>query len=351
MNNKFVILISGPTGTGKSNFVDQLANNLPVDVSAGALAQVEIVNADIGSFYTHLTIGTAKPDWKNLTIPHHFFDVIDDTTSWTAPQFREKLEILIGEIWERGNIPVIVGGSAFYVQAFFYKNHTMQLPTADVVESLEEQPADILWEQLHVIDSERAEKIDRNDHYRLVRALAIWQTQGQKPSDFQPIFDPLAPFYFITLTRDRDQLYNMIDQRVQVMTESGWLDEVRSLLDDDVWVDFLFKKKMIGYDLLAQYLLGLQSERDLQEIVGLIQQRTRNYAKRQITFLNKLQANVKKSMQQSQKHESWLHVVKECNLTLCDLSLYIKQLSDYASSYAKASADKLDTIDALKKKN
>ena len=214
----------------------------------------------------------------------------------------------------------------------------MQLPTADVVELLEEQSPDVLWEQLHAIDPARAEKIDKNDHYRLVRALAIWQTQGQKPSDFQPIFDPLAPFYFLTLTRDRDQLYSMIDQRVQVMMESGWLDEVRSLIDDEQWVNFLLKKKMIGYDLLAQYLLGYQSERDLREIVELIQQRTRNYAKRQITFLSKLQKNVKESMQASKNHQSWPYVVQECNLTLCDLSLYIKQLSDYA----KATTDTSD---------
>jgi len=322
MNKKFAILISGPTGTGKSNFVEQFGITHPI----------EIVNADIGSFYTNLTIGTAKPEWKNSEIPHHFFDVIDDTVSWTAPQFREKLEVLIQEIWKRGNIPVIVGGSAFYIQAFFYKNHIMLLPKADLIQSLEEQSSKDLWGQLYTIDPARAEKIDENDHYRLVRALAIWKTQGQKPSDFQPIFDPLASFYFLTLTRDRDQLYKMIDNRVEIMITNGWLDEVRSLIDDEQWVHFMLKKKMIGYDLLTQYLLGYQPERDFQEIIHLIAQRTRNYAKRQITFLSKLQKNVKKSMQLSQNHQSWPHVVTECNLTLYDLSLYIKQLSDYIQS-------------------
>lgn len=285
-DKKFVILISGPTATGKSDFATQLAEH----------NNIEIINADIGSFYTHLTIGTAKPDWQSSSIPHHFFDVIDDTVSWTAPQFREKLELLIQEIWSRGNIPAIVGGSAFYIQAFFYKNHTLAMPTAELIESLEEQSATHLWEQLHVIDPLRAAKIDPNDHYRLVRALAIWHTQGQKPSDFEQQFVPIAPFYFITLTRDRDQLYDMINQRVQLMMDAGWLQEVRSLLDDGPWTEFLLKKKMIGYDLLAQYLLGYQSEQSLEEIVTLIAQRTRNYAKRQITFLTKLQKSVKDSM-------------------------------------------------------
>lgn len=309
MQQKFVILISGPTGTGKSAIVKMIADQHGQDLP------IEVVNADIGSFYTHLTIGTAKPDWQNEASPHHFFDVIDDAASWTAPQFREKLEALIKEIWSRGNIPVIVGGSAFYIQAFFYKNHTMELPTQDLVESLEQQSADVLWEQLHQVDSQRAQKIDQNDHYRLVRALAIWHTQGQKPSDFQPIFDPIAPFHFITLTRDRDQLYSMINDRVDQMMQAGWLHEVRSLIHDEIWVDFMLKKKMIGYDLLAQYLLGYQSEQDLDEIVSLIKQRTRNYAKRQITFLKKLQVSIEKSIESDPNYSHWHYKIQEFNLT------------------------------------
>ena len=303
-DKKFVILVSGPTATGKSDFALQLGH------------QIEVVNADIGSFYKQMTIGTAKPDWQNQPVPHHFFDVIEDTSSWTAPQFRAKLQILIAEIWARGNTPVIVGGSAFYLQAFFYKNHELQTPDAQVVTDLEEQSAEDLWEQLHVIDPVRAQAIDPNDQYRLVRALAIWQTQGQKPSDFQPIFAPLAPFYFVTLMRNRDQLYDMINHRVQVMMQQGWLDEVRSLLDDGPWQDFMLKKKIIGYDLLAAHLLGLCSEQSLDEIIDLIAQRTRNYAKRQITFLGKLQKNIQKDMKLD---EQWNDCkVEEFNLTILD---------------------------------
>lgn len=325
LNNKFVILISGPTATGKTDFAMQLADDQQ--------GRIEIVNADIGSFYTHLTIGTAKPDWESSAILHHFFDVIDDTTSWTAPQFRERLQTLIDEIWARGNIPVIVGGSAFYIQAFFYKNHTLEMPTAELIESLEEQAPEYLWKQLNDVDPLRAQKIDPNDHYRLVRALAIWHTQGQKPSDFQQIFDPIAPFYFITLTRDRDQLYTMIDQRVKIMMEAGWLAEVRALLDDEAWVEFLFKKKMIGYDLLAQYLLGYQSEKDLDQVVDLIAQRTRNYAKRQITFLKKLQNNVAESMLTNQEHAVWHYKVEEYNVTNSDLSLFLDRVKDEISQF------------------
>ncbi len=318
--NKFVILVSGPTATGKSDFATQLAEH----------SNIEIVNADIGSFYTRLTIGTAKPDWQASPIPHHFFDVIDDTSSWTAPQFREKLELLIQEIWQRGNIPVIVGGSAFYIQAFFYKNHTLAMPAAELVASLEEQSAADLWEQLNVIDPIRAAKIDPNDQYRLVRALAIWHTQGQKPSDFEQQFNPIAPFYCITLTRDRDELYSMIDQRVQLMMDAGWLQEVRSLLDDGPWTEFLLKKKMIGYDLLAQYLLGYQSEQSLDEIVALIAQRTRNYAKRQITFLKKLQKNIQDSMV---AYQNCVGKIAEYNLSAIEMNQIIEDVKKKIDQY------------------
>lgn len=325
MNKKFVILISGPTGTGKSDFVVQLAHSL--------YNKVEFVNADIGSFYTQLTIGTAKPDWQSSTIPHHFFDVISEPVSWTAPQFREKLEILIQDIWSRGNIPVIVGGSAFYIQSFFYKNHELATPSPELVADLENQPVDLLWEQLHTIDPVRAEKIDRNDHYRLVRALAIWHTQGQKPSEFQQIFDPLAPFCFITLTRDRDQLYDMIDQRVQHMINIGWIEEVRSLLDDPAWIDFMIKKKMIGYDLLMQYLLGYHAERSFDEIISLIAQRTRNYAKRQITFLKKLQKNVNESMLTGSNYSNWYYKIEEYNLTASNLDALLDRVKEEIAQF------------------
>ncbi len=313
MNKKHVIIISGPTATGKSDFALQLGTS------------IEVVNADIGSFYTQLTIGTAKPAWQDQAVPHHFFDVIDDTSSWTAPEFRQKLAILIQEIWDRGNTPVLVGGSAFYVQAFFYKNHELQAPCQDLMQSLEEQASDDLWQQLVLIDPDRAAAIDSHDHYRLVRALAIWQTQGQKPSDFQPIFQPLAPFYFVTLTRDRDELYNMINQRVAVMIQQGWLDEVRSLIDDPIWQNFMLKKKIIGYDLLAAHLLGYCPDQSLEEIIALICQKTRNYAKRQITFLSKLQRSVQNALKDFQCQES---KVVEYNLSKTSVQDIISCVKD-----------------------
>jgi tRNA dimethylallyltransferase len=282
----FCILISGPTGTGKSDLAIQLGQFLPI----------EIVNADIGSFYKPLTIGTAKPDWKKESTPHHFFDIIDQPVDWTAPQFRIKLTSLIEEIWSRGNIPVIVGGSVFYIQSFFYKNREIAEPDKNMITQLEEQSAQELWTNLYAIDPQRAQKIGPTDHYRLVRALAIWYSCQEKPSEFQPIWDPLSNFCFVNVSRDREQLYAMIDQRVKIMIERGWMDEVRSLSHDPVWVDFLCKKKMIGYDLLLDYLQGNCSDYSFEQIIAVIQQKTRNYAKRQVTFLKKLTESVQEKI-------------------------------------------------------
>lgn len=306
-NTPSVIIISGPTGTGKSDFVLKLGSFLG--------NSIEIINADIGSLYTPLTIGTAKPDWQSSPIQHHFFDTFDKPEHWTAPQFRESLQQLIPEIIQRGNAPVIVGGSAFYIQSFFYQHHALENPDQELVARLEAQSSDQLWQSLHAIDPERAEAIDMNDQYRLVRALAIWYTQHQKPSEFQPDYNPIAPFEFVVLTRDRDQLYGMINQRVTSMMQLGWLDEVRSLLDNQDWVDFLCKKKMIGYDVLIGYLSGHYQEQDYNEVVDLIAQRTRNYAKRQLTFLKRLIEHVTKDEEKLMGEDRQASSVKIYNLT------------------------------------
>lgn len=320
---KFVIIISGPTATGKSEFSLGLGKYLPI----------EIINADVGSFYTKLFIGTAKPNWREEKIPHHLFDILDAPINYTAPQFRQDLGLLIQDIWARGNIPVIVGGSAFYIQSFFYKNYDLITPSKDLIAELEMKSCDQLWQLLHHVDPDRANKINMNDRYRLVRALAIWHTQKQKPSDFEQIFDPLSPFYFVYLTRDRDQLYHVINQRVISMIERGWVDEVLSIVDaskqgEHDWVNFLYSKKMIGYDVLVDYLEGKLSQEDFPEIIQLIMQRTRNYAKRQTTFLHKLVKNVEEKKNNHTNKDIQLSNIEVCNLTLCDLSLYIKQLSE-----------------------
>lgn len=284
MNKSKMIILTGPTATGKSDIAIKFGELMKLQGQG-----IEIINADIGSLYSKLSIGTAKPDWKKSIIPHHFFDIIDDTGSWTAPQFRQAIMALLPQILQRGNIPVVVGGSAFYIQSLFYQHHTMQPIDKNILKEFEIESPDNLWQQLKSIDPKRAAAIDPADHYRLVRALGVWKSCNTQPSQLAPIWSPIINSWsLIYLQRDRDQLYKMIDNRVDQMIESGWIHEVAGLIEDQDWRIWMQKKKIIGYDLLAEYLLGNHSDHSFEQIVAKIAQKTRNYAKRQTTFLDKL---------------------------------------------------------------
>lgn len=309
MEKKYTILISGATATGKSSFAEEVARQV----------SGEIINADIGSFYEKLTVGVAKPDWQASDIQHHLFDVVKEPELYSVVKFREHISQLIKEVWHRGNVPVIVGGSAFYIQAFFYKQHEIA-GVQYIAERLDQSVAssEMLWQKLHIIDADRAKKIQPQDRYRIVRALAIWQATGKKPSLFAQKFAPLSPYYLIVCDRDRKDLYHRIDQRTYQMLEEGWVQEVESLMDSG-WESFLVSKKIIGYDDIIQ---ALRNHQDPKTVIPIIQQKTRNYAKRQVTFLKKLQ----KDLLEQAKHHHIAGEVEQIDLTLYDVGLYIKQL-------------------------
>lgn len=304
--DKFIIVITGATATGKSAFSVDLAKAV----------RGEIINADIGSFYEPLTIGTAKPDWQYSEIAHHLFDELKEPVNFTVVQFRSRVMELCGDIWSRGNVPIVVGGSAFYIKALFYRQHNIE-GTQDVVKELEQQvtiSSEELWSQLNFVDPKRALLIDSHDRYRIIRALAIFKATGQKPSDFDQILEPIAPFYFINCVMARAELYERINTRVLVMLQMGWRHEVDSLRGTP-WENFLQKKKMIGYD-------DLLDAAPYGEVSSIIAQKTRNYAKRQITFLNKLVLQLKEAT----SSKLYVGSVGEINLTLCDVGLYINGL-------------------------
>lgn len=279
---------------------------------------------DMGQLYTPLSIGTAKPDWRHEKVPHHLFDAIDEPRNCTVIEYRERLLPILQDIWSRGKLPILVGGSGFYLKSLFFP---LQMESADEHPSFTQKSTEQLWHDLYAIDPHRAQKIHINDAYRIKRALTIWYATGKKPSlitaDFEP---PCDNFIVLFLTRDRAELYRRIDERVTVMMQQGWLDEVRSLQGTE-WEDFLKVKKIIGYDELLDYLAqGEQSSEQLARTRMLIQQRTRHYAKRQNTFWHMLQKQLQAALDRSDGR--YQHsVIREINLTLFDVDLYLKQLS------------------------
>lgn len=304
---KQVLIITGPTGVGKTEFVSKLAASFPA----------EIINADMGQMYEPLTIGTAKPAWQKETVPQHLFDIINEPIDFSIVQFRKIVIDLVQEIWSRGNTPIIVGGSTLYIKSLFYTSADLPIKNLFNTSDLQKNIiAPNLWEILNQIDSKRAAQLHPNDRYRIQRALDIWQKNGVLPSECIPKYEPISEnITLFVLNNIRDELYKKNDQRVRVMMEMGWLAEVANL--ESKWHNFLRRKKIIGYELLLDYLD--QKINNQEACIKAIQKRVRNYAKKQQTFWRGLCADLK--LQEKMKER-----VFEINLTLLDVNLYIKQL-------------------------
>lgn len=307
--NQHLVIITGPTGVGKTDLALRIAHMIPS----------EIVNADVGQCYTPLTIGTAKPDWREHPVPHHLFDVYDEPRNFTVWEFREKLLAVVAGIFQRQRLPIIVGGSVFYIRSLFFPPEESAVAGDDIADAPD------LWEQLSAVDPVRAQKIHKHDTYRIKRALAIWHRTGRAPSSFAPVYNPPHSFTCLIVMREREDLYARINERVGTMIERGWIEEVKGLVGT-AWEGFLKRKKIIGYEVIIDYLK--QGRGDWDGLIARVQQRTRNYAKRQIIFLRALERDLRAALAREGEAHSVDGDVETVNLTLADVDLYIKQLSE-----------------------
>lgn len=304
-------MIVGPTGVGKSDFAERCAASM----------DGIIVNGDMGQLYKPLSIGTSKPDLSRVTVPHMLFDIIDSPLNFSAHAYRESIASLLKEEAYRSRPIFIVGGSLFYFLNLFF---VVSGPSLDGLRDEsghgEAQAGESLWQRLSRLDPERAMRIAPGDRYRIERSLRALDG-GSVPSAWsQATFTPVAHnFHLIHLTRERDELYGRINERVKQMLSSGWLEEVARL--DESWKSWLCHKKIIGYsELIADLSVNdsccYASSAVRQETISAIQKRTRNYAKRQITFWKMLKKRV--SVYAPAR-------VGEINLTLLSDDLYLKK--------------------------
>lgn len=269
--NKCLILY-GPTAVGKT------------DISLGIAQEIdaEIINMDVGQFYTPLSIGTAKPLWKTLPITHHLFDILDKPSNFSVIEYKERVFSLLKDIWSRKKTPIIVGGSGFYLYALFFNFNSQQDQEKLSLTRDHKELYVSLWDYLNIVDPKRAACIHKNDRYRVIKALELFEGKNIQPSRAEPKFQTDFSADLVFLDRKRVELYDRINQRVSGMLSNGFLEEVGSLIDTP-WEKFLLQKKLIGYNEIVDYLRnnGLFS---LDTVEKLIAQRTRNYAKRQGTF-------------------------------------------------------------------
>ncbi len=311
---KFLITVIGATGSGKTGFALELAKHLPI----------EIINADIGQMYQPFTIGVAQPTQAEKSVcSHHLFEFLTTPANFSVADYRSIAQCLCSDIWQRGSIPVFVGGSTLYQHALFFetRSHVPSLGTdSDNSGFLSQFSNEDLWGILKRVDPERAQALHPNDSYRLRRALDIWLATGCKPSFFAPQFAPLAPQgAAVFLQWPREVLYERINQRTEEMLRLGWVNEVKNLSPE--WQCFAKEKGLIGY---AELVLDLADAREVSPVtIELIKQQTRNYAKRQQTFFKKLHREL--------LGYSWPQACI-CDLTLSSLNLYINQIKSMHQS-------------------
>lgn len=276
-----VIAIVGPTASGKS----------AVALSLALALKGEIVSADSMQVYTGMDIGTAKPSpEEQALVRHHMVDVARPDELFSVARFQELAEKAIADIWRRGRLPVVAGGTGLYIDAllrgFLFPD---QGRNAKVRAQLEAQAGKLgvgaLHRRLCDIDPEAASKIHPNDLRRIVRALEVHSVTGSPISELQRKHqgEPKYRARLFGLTMSRDLLAKRISARVDLMVEQGLLEEVRTLLGAGYGPE-LTSMQAIGYKEFAAYLRG---EAALDEALEQLKTGTRRYAKRQMTWFRR----------------------------------------------------------------
>lgn len=275
-----ILTITGPTAVGKTALSLEVAEVL----------DAEIVSADSRQVYQELTIGTAKPSLEaRERVPHHFIGERSLHEPFSAGTYADEANRRIRDILDRGRRPLVVGGATLYLHALQYGLADIPDVDDDVRERLEDrlerEGKEALYEELQEVDPNQAENTDPTKTHRVIRALEVYHGTG-KPLTYYYENQSEPPFDYVTvvLNRERDQLYDRINRRVDLMLEEGLLDEVRSVMEmEGVRLDEP-PLSTIGY---REPIRHLREEIDHDEMVRLIKRNTRRYAKRQLTWFRR----------------------------------------------------------------
>lgn len=274
-NSKLIILI-GPTASGKTHLSIELAKAL----------DTEIISADSRYLYKPLNIGTAKPSPEELSqVTHHLINCAYLDSPWSLGEYKSHAEALIFNMNEEGKIPILSGGTGQYIRAISQNWQVPELEAddrmRDVIEKIgQELGFDVLHEKLKYLDPQAAEFIDYQNHRRTVRALEVIFKTGKRFSESRT--KSKSPFEILTigLKWERQELYQRIDNRIEQMLGDGFEDEVRDLISQG-YKNALLKMGVIGYTEMISYLDG---EISLDEALMLIKRNTRKYVRRQANW-------------------------------------------------------------------
>ena len=277
--SKRIVVVAGPTASGKTELSLALAERL----------NGEIVSADSMQIYRGMDIGTAKPTIGGRRgIPHHMLDVAEPGDDWSVSRYEQQASNCVDDILRRGRLPILCGGTGLYINAVI-SGAGFQASGADsgiraaLEKQWDDQGADAMCARLRAVDPESAARLHPNDRRRIIRALDVYELTGETISEHNRRTRERPPRYDAVMlglkTDPRDVLYQRIDRRVGKMVEQGLIEEARSL-----WQRGVLKgtaAQAIGYKELIDYF---ESRKTLDEALRAIQQKSRNYAKRQLTW-------------------------------------------------------------------
>ena len=277
-----VLVIFAPTASGKTALTRELFS----PQGSHFILNAEVISADSQAVYKEMDIGTAKPD-KSLCIeiPHHLINLLNPDQQYNVSDFVDEADEACQQIYSRGRLPVVCGGTGFYIRNFLYGVAPTPISDEKLRNELKERIAregnDALYEELKKIDSESAEKIHPNDAYRICRALEVYYLTGQKRSSFKPEgqgqLRSKYDFLFIVLEPQREVLYERIRQRVDMMFDAGLENEVRALIAKG------YTKETPGMKAIG-YSEWFESN-NIEEIREAIKHHSCKYAKKQYTYI------------------------------------------------------------------
>lgn len=282
MSKQPLIILSGPTSVGKTE----------LSISLAKAINGEIISADSMQVYKHMDIGTAKIKPHEMGgIPHYLIDELEPDDEFNVVRFQEFAKQYMSMVYEKNKIPIIVGGTGFYIQAVLYDIDFTSTPTdcsyrTELELLLQEHGSEYLHDILKEVDPESAKAIHPNNSKRVIRALEFLKQTGTRISEHnEEQRDRQSPYqycYFV-LSKDRAKLYESINQRVDIMLKEGLVEEVAALRQQGYHRD-LVSMQGLGYKEIYAYLEG---ECTLEEAIYILKRDTRHFAKRQITWFKR----------------------------------------------------------------
>lgn len=282
MNNRPLIILTGPTAVGKT----------ALSIGLAKAVDGEIISADSMQVYRKMNIGTAKIQRSEMQgVRHHLIDILDPGEDFNVVLFKKYALEAMENIYSRGKMPVVVGGTGFYIQALLYdinfEENDNDMSYREELQSLAaEHGNSYIHDMLAKVDPESAEKIHENNVKRVIRALEFYRKTGMKISEHNEAESQKESpynFEYFVLNDDRQKLYDRIDRRIDIMLEDGLLDEVRSLVDEGYSRD-LVSMQGLGYKEMIDYIQGRCT---FDEAVYTLKRDTRHFAKRQVTWFKR----------------------------------------------------------------